>query len=300
MILVTGATGHSAHWFFKRLKKEGYEEKIRCVVRTKSRLKNIEDLKLNFDFVYGDLEDEQFLRKALDGVDTVLHIAGIHYSRSLVKLGEERGVKWFILVHTTGRYSKFKSASAEYVKIEEGILETYKNITVLRPTMIYGCETDNNMWKLISFVDRFRFFPVFGNGKNLMQPVHAKDLGDAYYMVLNHKAVTLDKQYNLSGRNELTYKNLLILVANRLGRNTFFIHFPISICLFGAYLYNFIFGKKAIISVEQVKRMNEDKVFSWNFANQDFDYNPMSFEQGIAMEIDLYHKSKCLNLDNEL
>lgn len=285
VLLVTGATGHSGKWFFKDLVQSNYRGKIRCLVRQTSDLTYLKGTGLDLEFRFGDLSDSDYVRESMAGVKIVLHIAGIIYSDHVVAGGALTGVEWFILVHTTGRYSKFKSASAGYIATEESLLKSYQNLTILRPTMIYGSSSDHNMWKLINFINSYKFFPVFGDGSNLMQPVHAKDLGHAYFRVLNKREITMGKQYNLSGHDPITYKNILKTVAKSLGRRRIFISVPMWLCLLGASIYNFIFRSKAIISVEQVMRMNEDKAFSWENAKNDFDYSPLSFEDGIRLEI---------------
>jgi len=78
---------------------------------------------------------------------------------------------------------------------------------------------------------------------------------------------------------------MLKLVSKKLGKSTIFVHIPLHISIFLAKLYNAVF-QKAIISVEQVQRMQEDKVFSHSNATLDFGYNPLSFEEGIIIEID--------------
>ena len=45
------------------------------------------------------------------------------------------------------------------------------------------------------------------------------------------------------------------------------------------------------IKVEQVLRMKEDKVFSYDKAYKDFDYIPMHFKDGINLEVEEYIKS---------
>jgi hypothetical protein len=52
-----------------------------------------------------------------------------------------------------------------------------------------------------------------------------------------------------------------------------------------AKLYNFLFRSRAIISVEQVLRMREDKAFSHESAAKDFGYGPLSFQEGIREEV---------------
>ena len=211
MLYITGANGHSGRWFLKRLQEERYDGKIRCAMReTKEEAPDkyaiFENCDLDIEFAIGDLNDEYFLNDSLQGVKTIIHIASISLSTKLIDVAIAQGVKWAILVHTTGRFSKYKSASAGYIQIEDDILKLRDkiDITVLRPTMIYGSSRDRNMYRLVSYLGRFRVFPVFGDGKNLMQPVHAKDLGDAYYDVFMRPEITKNKEYDLSGMNLLS------------------------------------------------------------------------------------------------
>lgn len=301
MLLVTGITGHSGRWFLKRLADENYPGKIRCVMQTNrgsstDKYTIFKDCNLDIEFAVGDLNDKAFLLESLKSVDTLLHIAGIKLSPDLVAAAAESGVNWMILVHTTGRYSKYKSASEEYIRIEDSILaycnstheeEHALNCTVLRPTMIYGSSGDRNMYRLIEYLDKHRFFPLFGDGSNLMQPVHARDLGNAYYDVLMHPDRTMNKEYNLSGKEPLTYLNLIKIIQSNLVNRARIIRIPITFSIFAAKIYNALF-KNAIITVEQVLRMQEDKAFSHEDARQDFGYDPVSFEEGIKEEIQEY------------
>ena len=245
--------------------------------------------KLNLEFIFCDIENIEnidCLKISMEGVKTVIHTAGIRRSKAVINAGTAAGVGWFICVHTTGIYSKFKQASAEYEEVEEGLLNQYSNLTILRPTLIYGSSSDRNFWRLIKFINSYNVFPVFGSGKNLMQPVNAEDLGNAYFQVLQNRSNTFGKQYNLSGRDQISYISILKDISSALGKKVFFIHFPIWISLVGAYLMNMLFGSRFPISVEQVKRMTEDKIFSFEDANKDFGYSPIHFKDGIRREVD--------------
>tara|TARA_B100000787_G_C16148627_1_gene275499 strand:+ start:105 stop:1004 length:900 start_codon:yes stop_codon:yes gene_type:complete len=285
-LLVTGATGRSARYFFERLEAENYEKKIKCLVRKNSQIEHLRDYKLNLEFILCDIENIDCLKNSMEGVKTVLHTASIRFSKAVIKAGTAAGVDWFICVHTTGRYSKFKSASAEYIEIEEGLLKEHSNLTILRPTLIYGSSRDQNFWRLINFINSYNVFPVFGSGKNLLQPVNAEDLGNAYFQVLQNRSNTFGKQYNLSGRDQVTYISILKDISSALGKKVLFIYLPIWISLVGAYLMNMLLGSRFPISVEQVQRMTEDKIFSFEDASKDFGYSPINFKDGIRREVD--------------
>lgn len=289
MLFVTGITGHTGKWFIERLIKEKYSGKIRCLVRESSNTDLLDRSGLNIEKVYGSLEDDKLLESAMSGVETVLHISTILFSNNVINVAIKNNVKWVILVHTTGRYSKYKSASEEYIKIEDGLLKKIDQIgiTVLRPTMIYGSSGDRNMYKLVDYLYRHKFFPIFGQGENLMQPVHAKDLGYAYYDVLVNKDLTFNKEYNLSGKSPIKYIDLVRCVSQTLKRKNVIVKIPLWFSILSAKIYNAI-DKKAIISVEQVLRMQEDKDFSYEQATKDFGYAPLPFEEGIKGEVEEY------------
>ncbi|MEK3993957.1 NAD(P)-dependent oxidoreductase [Psychrobacillus sp. FSL K6-2365] len=293
MLYITGITGHTGEWLLKRLIKENYQGLIKCVVRKDSDTTLIDQSGLNIEKLYGDLNDIHFLTDSMKNVETVIHISSILYSPKVLESAIKNNVNWAILVHTTGRYSKYKSASEEYIKIEDSLLEMKDkiNLTVLRPTMIYGSSADRNMIKLIDFLYRFKFFPLFGKGENLMQPVHAKDLGNAYYDVLMNKEATMNQNYNLAGKEPISYKTLINIVSSKLHKKTVLISIPLGFSIFLAKVYNKI-TSKALISEEQVLRMQEDKAFPYDKATKDFGYNPIDYENGIDEEIKLYLKSK--------
>jgi nucleoside-diphosphate-sugar epimerase len=253
----------------------------------------LDELKLNAIKAIGNLEDPKFVDEIMEGVDTVVNIAGIKYSEAIIDAAIRNHVKRAILVHTTGRFSRFKSAAEGYCRIENGILAKTSQIsmTILRPTMIYGSSMDRNMYKLVDYLYRHRLFPVFGNGRNLMQPVHARDLGDAYYKVLVNHDTTINKSYDLSGKAPIAYVDLVRTVSNALGRTNVLVRIPMWLSLVAADIYNRA-TDNALISVEQVLRMSEDKVFDHGAATRDFGYDPVSFEEGIAEEVKEYLHSR--------
>ena len=289
-LLVVGASGHSAQYFFERLVKENFQKKIKCLIRSDSQIDHLKIYDLDLEFIYVDFDDIDSLKTAMEGVKAILNIAGIRVSEKIVRAGTEVGINWFICVHTTGRYSKFKSASAEYIEIEDSLLKEFSNLTILRPTMIYGSSRDGNMYKLVQYIHKNRFFPVFGNGKNLMNPIHVQDLGNAYYDVLHNQNTTFGNQYNLSGKHEIKYISILEETALALGKKVLFIHLPIWFCLIVVYLINSILRSRSPVSTEQVLRMKEDKVFSWKEAHSDFGFSPMSFKDGIRIEVNEFIK----------
>ena len=120
-----------------------------------------------------------------------------------------------------------------------------------------------------------------------MQPVHARDLGNAYYDVISNESSTLNKEYNLPGKQALPYIDLVRTVSQALGRKTVILRIPLWVSVAAAKVYNAL-DRNAIISVEQVLRMQEDKAFDYGDAARDFGYSPIAFEEGILDEVSEY------------
>ncbi|MFE8701757.1 NAD-dependent epimerase/dehydratase family protein [Cytobacillus sp. FJAT-54145] len=294
MLLVTGITGHSGRYFLQELIRNKYEGPIRCIVRENSDTTLIDNSGLNIEKVVGDLENQEFMDEVMSGVNTVMHIASIFYSVTLTRAAVKNDVKRVILVHTTGIYSKYKSASEEYKGIEKSIDKIIKesNSTIgliyLRPTMIYGYINDSNMIVFIKMVDRLRLFPIIDQGRNLLQPVNGRDLGKAYYQVLK-KSNIMSGDYILSGESPISMKELFRLISQILGKKTTFISVPLALGVFMAkFLKVFTLGK--VDYIERVQRMGEDRSFSHKSATEDFDYEPMSLSEGLKIEIEEYLK----------
>ena len=301
MLYVTGITGHSGSWFLERMERAAAKiggmplpfAGVRCAVRPGSDASRLEASPLGIEIARGDLDDIDFLLRSMRGARAVLHIASIFTSPNVAEAALRSGVEWLVMVHTTGRYSKYKSASEEYIRIEEAILSMRDKIgvTVLRPTMIYGSSRDRNMWKLVDFLHRHTLFPLFGAGANLMQPVHARDLGNAYYDVLANRERTFNRDYNLPGKRPISYLDLVRRVSRTLGRRNVIVKVPLPLSILGAKLYNAV-SRTPVISVEQVLRMQEDKAFDYVDAARDFGYAPLSFEEGIVEEVREYLASR--------
>lgn len=268
-----------------------FPDGIRAIVRETSNTDELDRLIPNVQKHVCDLCDVTALEEAFRDVDTVLHIAGIHWSREVVTATTSAHVRRLVLVHTTGIYSKYKKAGEEYRQIDDFVYDTCKAnnivLTILRPTMIYGNITDNNVVKFIKMVDRFPLMPVVNKAKYELQPVHYKDLGDAYYSVLMNEGSTGNKDFILSGGEPILLREMLTEIGRNLGKKVRFISCPFWIAYFGAWIvFLLTFTKKDYR--EKVQRLCEPRVFSYDEAKLAFGYSPRTFQNGIVDEIKQY------------
>lgn len=297
-LLITGITGRSGKYFGNILIKNKFEGKIVALIRDENKFKNMFGQQNIIDYVIGDLTNEETIADIItkNQIETIFHIYNIKHSLNIVKSALSSGcVKRLILVHTTGIYSKYKSAGAEYLEIESKIFDMLKgsniSLTILRPTMIYGSLDDKNISTFIKLVDKFRIFPLVGGGKYELQPVNHVDLGNAYYQVLINPDITKNKNYTLSGGTVVYLKDILQNVSKLLHKKTWFVNVPFWLAYSAANIVCFLSFKK-IDYREKVQRLVEPRAYTNTDAVNDFGYSPIDFYDGLKDEVKLYIDSK--------
>lgn len=296
-LFITGLTGKSGAVFAELLSKNGMAEQyaIRAAVRPTSDTKRLAALLPEAELCPGDLTDEGYLREVTRDVDALFHIAGIGKSLPLVRAAADNGVGRMVLVHTTGIYSKHKAAGEGYRQIDAAIGEIARErgigLTILRPTMIYGTLGDRNIVQFIKLVDKLSPMPVVDHARYLLQPVHAADLGRAYFQVLTHLEETAGRDYVLSGRDPILLMDLFRIIADELGVQRRFLSVPFPIAYAGAWgLY--LLSLTKVDMREKVQRLCESRAYPHEEAVRDFSYDPMPFEEGLRQEVRDYLRVK--------
>ena len=293
ILAVTGITGHSGSFFLQQLIDNKFDGTLRCMVRETSNTKKLDESGLKVEKVIGSTKNADDMLRLVSGADTIMHISGIWETPLLLEAVEKAGGDpHIVLVHTSGIYSKHKMACEVYKNIEDGMAEQMQrmNITILRPTMIFGDIKDHNISKFIRMVDKFPVMPQIDGGHAPVQPVNARDLGQAYYKACMHERLP-EKEYIVSGERAVSIRELCSLIGQFLGKKTRFISCPMWLGVFGAELLCFLRGQKNRLLVEKVLRLGEDRSFSHESATRDFGYEPEKFEIGLKREVEEYMRN---------
>lgn len=260
------------------------------MVRSTSNTTKIDISPLHFEKMCGELKDATFLEQSFQGVDTILHVVGIGFSRHIVDAAVKCSVRRLICVHTTGIYSRYKKAGENYRNIDAYVKQQCKDndirLTILRPTMIYGNINDNNVVQFIKMVDKLPIMPVVDGARYDLQPVHYMDLSEAYYQVLMNEN-TANHDYTLSGGEAISLRDMLLEIGNCLGKKVHFVSCPFPIAYTGARFLYWVTLKKKDYR-EKVQRLCEPRVYPHDDAKQDFGYAPRTFQVGIVDEVEEY------------
>lgn len=296
MILVTGATSQVGIVLVRKLIDKGYE--VRCLVRRNS---SIDDIKgKGVEFLYGDLENLDSVRTAVEGVDGIIHIAGIWRIENLLKAASASGFKGrIIFIGSMSRFKKLdsidekeKELAVRMSEAEESILKSELDYVILRPTMLYGIDRDKNILQIIGFMRKLRFYPLIGRGNALKHPVYVEDVAGAAVNCLTNEKVSR-KDYVIAGKRPIRYREMLEAIRKNLPFKAFILRVPVFAGYVAVFIYKLV-KPASYINYAMVKRVNEDISYNIGPAERDFGYDPVDFETGIGKQIDYLVKKRRL------
>ncbi|MFO0980889.1 MAG: NAD-dependent epimerase/dehydratase family protein [Planctomycetota bacterium] len=244
MILVTGGTGFVGRHLVRALAGRGRE--VRCLVRDAARARAI--LPAGVLLHEGDLVDRARLEQALDGVDRVIHLAGVIKASAPQQFYQVNAAgtqqlcaaiaavrpRLARLIHVSSlaaagpspadlprdegvpsrpisHYGKSKLAGERFVaELGERV-----PVTIVRPCAVYGPE-DPELLKFFQLVQR-GVRPAIGFGARWVSLVHVADLVRALDELLERERAA-HQTFFVAEPEPYTWSFLLDLVSRTLGR----------------------------------------------------------------------------------
>ncbi len=275
-LLITGATGFLGREIIQK-KITGYE--VFCFVR-KGSVDKIP--KNNLNYVVGDLNDDESIKRATKGISVVLHLATSHikgnekeslyYSQNLIKACRENKVKKIIFVSSMAVKRKIKDNYGETkLRIEDEIKNSGIEYTIIRPTMVYSLD---NLSVIGQSLKDFPFvIPIIGDGKSKISPVFIADLVEGIIKILNTKN-SKNKVYEIGGKSKISLNEVIQLCKKRFKIKKVILHIPKIICIG-------IFKIFPIVSVESVKGVDEDTQVDSEELKKDLNLRLTDFKEKI-------------------
>ena len=204
-VLITGGSGFIGFHLVRRLCQENVA--VRCLVRETSSRSLLQSFEV--DYCIGDLNNEESLRKAIDGCDTVFHAAGLVRARTyqefehVNRFGTETLAKVVVesssppvFVHISSLAAAGHSAPQQpkresdpampisnYGKSklagEIALLPFADRMpcTIVRPSIVFG-EADRMNLELFRAIKKLGICPIPGFRDKFYSWIHAADLSD--------------------------------------------------------------------------------------------------------------------------
>jgi uncharacterized protein YbjT (DUF2867 family) len=234
VILLTGGTGFVGHHVLDALRSSG--RPVRCLVRNPSKVS------LDSELVQGDMTDAASLRHAVEGVDTVVHLAAIRQgsdekferimvqgTRDLLAAAKEAGVGRFVLMSALGTSEESKDLVPYYGakwEMEQAVESAGIPYVIFRPSFIF--ERDGGILQTFSKLARLApVTPIIGSGRQKIQPIWAGDVA-AYF----DKAIDLDaatnRTFELGGPDVVTWNEFWERLKKARGIRRPSVHVPVA------------------------------------------------------------------------
>ena len=196
------------------------------------------------------------------------------------------GVRRVVALSSTSVFTKQDSLDTSERRQSQKIADAENNFmqwaqahgiewVILRPTLIYGSGADKNIAVIANFIKRFGFFPLYGKGSGLRQPVHARDVASACVSALRQQGAE-GRDFNLSGAEILTYREMVSRVFVACGLKPRLLALPAFVFRLGFYFLSLL-PRYSHWSVGMALRMNQDQTCDYSLAASVFGFSPQGF-----------------------
>jgi uncharacterized protein YbjT (DUF2867 family) len=281
-VLVTGGSGFLGEYVLRDAVSRGYQ--VTALARSERAASQV--AALGAAPVRGDLSNRASLAEAFgrDRYDVLLNLAslGFGHAPAIVAATAAAGIGRAVFVSTTAVTTTLRAPTRRVrLAAEDEIRSSALDWTILRPTMIYGARGDRNLSRLLMLLHGVPVMPVPG-GRRLQQPVHVADVAAAV-LAAGERPAAAGVTYDVAGPAPLTFDRLLRTAARAVSSKARFVPVPLLPTIAAARGYELI-SRHPRISVEQVRRLAEDKAFPIHAAIHDLGYAPRSFTEGITSE----------------
>lgn len=259
-VAVIGGTGFVGSYIAESLVRDGHD--VSMLVRPGSEAKVPSGIPVTT--TSGDIASQDALNAVLAGCDAVIYCVGIlrAYPRQgitfestqyegvvrVVEAAIANDVGRFVLMSANGvrlqgtRYQETKR------RAEEVVLGSGLAATVLRPSVIFGdprgrmeFATQLNRDMVQPPLPAIGFFSGWrpATGPVMMSPVHVADVASAFSSVLTNEA-SVGATYVIAGPEDLSWVQMLRIIAAASGRKKWIIPFPISLMTLAATLLDWL------------------------------------------------------------
>lgn len=257
-VALIGGTGFVGGYLTDALLAAGHTPALLVREGSQSKIRQRERV----DVTIGDIESPESLRSLLEGCDAVIYNVGIlrEFPRQgitfeatqydgvvrTVAAAKACGVKRLLLMSANGVKRPGTAYQETKRRAEEHAMQSGLDVTVLRPSVIFGdprgtmefaTQLNNDMVR--PPLPAVGFFSGWDRQKGavIMSPVHIRDVSSAFVAALEDDS-TIGRTIALGGPEALTWQDMVTRIAAATGKRKLIVPMPIALMRIAATLFD--------------------------------------------------------------
>jgi uncharacterized protein YbjT (DUF2867 family) len=252
MILVAGGTGFLGAAIVRELARRGVGPIAVMSHRPDAARSRFPGL--NVSVRAGDARDAASLRRAVEGVETV--ISSMQFpnfpvenprkgytfeeidargNERLVTAAKEAGARTYVYLSGVGAApDAAKHWFRAKWQAEQAIKSSGLRYTIFRPSWVYGPE-DHALNRYVTFARKLPFVPVIGNGQQRLQPVFVEDVARCVADSLTLEAAA-NEVFEIGGPDVLTMNDIVRTMLRVMGKKRLVLNMPVFLARLAATL----------------------------------------------------------------
>jgi uncharacterized protein YbjT (DUF2867 family) len=239
-VLVTGATGFVGPAVANAIVDAGHQ--VRVLERKPGKWKEA-GIGCQ-EAVQGDVTDLDSLRRSVQGIEVVVHLAAIRQgkreqfqrvmiggTRNLIAAANEVGVRRFVLMSALGVTEETKDLVPYYNAkwtMEQDLQRSALEHVIFRPSFVFGRD-GGILPTFLKLAKLSPFTAIMGSGKQRIQPIWIDDVGAYFAQSIDHPGAA-KRTFELGGPDVVTWNELWQRIRAALGiRRRPTVHMPIGL-----------------------------------------------------------------------
>ena len=238
MLLIIGGTGYVGGYILEALDGKMPNKQVRVMSRDKASLEKL--AAQGYDTVEGNVTSLDETRKAMQGVDTVVHLTAIirevpskgqtydavmgKGTENMVEAAKEAGVKRIIFMSALGAENMSTGYYKNKIRGEKAVKESGIPYVILRPSIQIG--PGGEFVGLLKQLTMLPVVPVLGPGDYPMQPVYVRDVARYVVQALDDPRYT-NQTFEIGGPETFEYNKMIEQTLSARSKKGLLFHAPL-------------------------------------------------------------------------
>lgn len=271
-VCIFGGTGFLGRYITQELARSGYRIKVATrMPEAAYDLKPSGNVGQVVPFQC-DYKEAESIEAAIKDCDVVINLVGILFEKGknkftrvhaelpkvIAEISARHDVKKFIHVSAMGIDESKSKYAASKVEGEKAIKKQFPNVTILRPSVVFGPgDSFFNMFAKLAVL--LPALPLIGGGKTKFQPVYVDDIAKAIGVIVNEPNNEYEGQtYALGGPEVVTFKEIYQRLFTQINRKRALISLPWPIAKLQGAVFSLM--PKPLLTKDQVVSLETDNI----------------------------------------